>query len=170
LLVIALALAPAGCRHMNPDDGNGWHVQSIAECGFSVELPGHVRRSDTLLPDGSRSILYMTDGQADKYIIACTTLAPAMPTATPAEALRGQLANHESVTELGGIGTAIVDTGLEDAPDGGRYWLLFENGMRIEGRVRLTGRQIADLSGSVTAGSPKSRAALDRMLASDHQQ
>jgi hypothetical protein len=165
LALIAILAAPA-CTPDAAPVSDGWHRREVPECGVSVELPGAVHRSDDRLPDGSRSIQYRTDENPDLYMLFCIPPVAGMPPLTPAQALRGQLANHESPTEVGAIGVAIADSGVTDAPDGGRYWITFENGMRIEGDVHLIGQTIVDLSGSATVGSPRSRAALDRVLAS----
>ena len=170
-IAIAAAAAMAGCKRgheappAGPDD-SGWHVEDIPECAFQVELPGPVERSDLDFGGGKHSVVYRTPPDApEMYIIECVVL-PTSLRSSPGDVLRYQLANHRSPTELGAIGVPITGSGVADAPDGGTYWLAFENGVRIEGAVHVRDNHVADVSGSLREATPASRAALDRILGS----
>jgi len=171
-LAIAALAAAAGCergRKAPPADRPaevGWHTQAVPECGFDIDLPGPAQRSERTFDNGARSVVYRTAGaRSDMYAVACI-IAPDSGSYVPASVLRAQLDNHRSDQELGRIGVPITGSGVTDAADGGRYWVAFDNGMRVEGAVHVHGARVADLSGSIRPNVPESRAALERVLAS----
>jgi hypothetical protein len=148
-----------------PEDPDAWHEQDVPECKSSLDLPGPVERSD-----GTRSVVYRTAPSAahhDMYMVACMVRTPSDRGLTAAQIVDAQIANHVSEAEMGGSDfPPIVDHGVHAERDGGRWWIAYRDGLRVEGFVHVGDADVVDVSGSMEPNVPRAREDLDRVLRS----